>query len=349
MKRTITIALILIFILSCQKNISDNVPERITSANFQFINAELSGNFVGDPNRTPDLKPVPYEVGYFGNIYGVFSSPPILILNGLNDFGEYGNWLKYQCPIENTGVSSSNFYSPLVFTGTDYSGADFIFKGRIDHPDFLYRVVFQNGVSVLANYKSEWQGRDAGQAPNYNFDLDNRDFLRYYGGDTGVLHPMFEDTYYNTVELPPTPSGKYALVVTLNQENYITRQRLFRENSYSNNTIVAGFRINGSDVVWDNSALIENIPLHVDSLVGVYKGTGKVKYVKLDWHCPYHTMGIIHKFRITRNDVVIADNLWDEGFIDYNIPRNFKPTTYKVEVKIEGLGISIPVLTTVSR
>ncbi len=316
-------------------------------------------NWLGDSNRIPDIKPVEYEIDYYGVPYGVRVADDQFpkVFYGLNFFGELGWWLRYYCPIENVGVTTNNFYSPhLPYPGNDkYSGADFVFKSPVNNPDFLYRVIFQNGLPVTspsANYKLSWDGGDRDYTYNYNPGMDSKAFLYYYPyGDTSVLHAGRFDTYFNDVKLPDDPSGKFLLSVTVNQENYITHQRLVIEcdTCYKNNIVTLPVRIEGTNVWIDTSAISVNKPAPVSSLTDSVTGHGKNQAVILHWICPYHdTQGLIHKFRIKKNGIIIADDQWNEGYTDV-VGSRFKSAIYSVEIKIEGLGISPAIQIVISK
>ena len=346
------IIILTIILLSCRKDFKIQHEQQSSLA---VVQSENYIPFVGDPSRTPDLAPISLAKDYWGNEIGVKSGGGYpFAFQGYSETNELnGTWLRYRCPIENIGVASANFYSPLLpyQNDTHFSGADFIYELHKDssgvfhgitNPQFLYRAVFQNGLPVSLpadNYKISWEGLDLQNIYNYNPALNNQTILNYYGfGDTIVLHPMFFDEYQNDVKLPENPLGKYVVVITVNQEDYSTHQRLFRENDYSNNTVMLPVQVNGlGPATVDESALVENTPRPVDSLLASSSGKGKIRTVIVHWVCPYHKfVGVIHKFQIKKNGVIIGDNLWGDSFTDVAKIG----TTYGVAIKIEGLGIS---------
>jgi hypothetical protein len=324
-------------LISCKKPQADLISNRITKS---VVVAE-STNAIGDPNKTPDLAPVLYERAYEGYYFGILAQGPYLALNyQIYGTPEPENYIEFYCPVENLGMPSNNTWSPLVWTGTDYSGADFVWNAPITDSNFLVTTIFKNGLPISTDYKGPtvgWQGEDGDHISSYNPVLDNRTYLTY-PITGGVLHPMFSDTYLQYRQLDSTPSGKYALVVTYNAESYTTHQRLFREYRYDNNTAVAGFMVDGSSIHWDSTAIAENIPKPVSNLVAKYS-KGKIKTITLNWISPYDGTGVIHKYRIKRDGVVIADDQWNNTYLDM-MPPNAKTITYTVETKIEGLGIS---------
>lgn len=345
MKKATTLLTALIFIISCsKKDILKNEPQ--TSQSIQ--QAELAG-WVGDPNRTPDIKPVNYEIDPDGFPYGVRTTDPIdglpKIFTGVAFNGQFGTWIRYTCPIENIGVTSANAWSPLVFNSSDgkYSKADFIFQTPIVNPQFLYIVTFQNGwpVSLPAdNYKPDWDGGDETYAYNHNNTYSNATFLNLYSGDTAVMHPGYKDTYFNDAKLPDNPIGKFVVVITTNQEDYSTHARLFNEYDYSNNTATLPFNVIGGVPNIDTTALSENVPHPVDSISGTFNGVGKIKTVSVSWVCPYHKFaGLIHKFQVKKDGVIVSDKQWTSNYVD-TVRGNFKSATYEVAIEIEGLGIS---------
>lgn len=334
----------LFIVLSCRQSIMDT-PVKQRELN---IASAVTEGAVFDQTKMPDLAPVILQQAYEGYQIGILSQPAVQLLNYQYPTltGEVANWLRFVCPVENIGVPSSQSYSPLVWTGENYSGADLTWSGIITQPNMLYIAVFQNGLPVSVNYKGRWEGTDGDHIFNYNPALDNSTYIFYPTLWNNVFHAMFADTYYEYVKLNSFSTlGRYVVIVTYNQEDYLApHQRLFNENSYANNTAVVGLNISGSgnsDTQWDSTVIKENIPVPVTNLSG--KFIPKTKSVRLDWVCPYHGTGAIHKFRIKRNGAIISDNQWDEGYSDSSVlirGGNFKGASYSVEIKIEGLGIS---------
>ncbi len=348
MKKTILALIGIIVISSCNK--LDITRELPSSASSSIVLTESSAPFIGDPNRTPDLRPVLLEQVEGGDWVGVRAvnyGLPQVRLNTTNYYGEVGNWLRYICPIANDGIPSGAAYSPFVYNPIDgkYSKADFIFKAPITHPDMLYRVVFQHGfpVSLPAdNYKQSLEIRDGEHTYLYNNAFSTSAYLNYYPwGDTSALHPGYLDIYFNDVRVPENPAGQYVTVITVNQENYITHARLFNESRYDNNTVTLPVNIEGSSVVIDESALADNTPHPVDSLAYEFIGHGKKRKVVIDWACPYHKYkGVIHKFTIKKNGVVVSEKQWLDSYTDEVGPKVYQPITYEVFIEIEGLGVS---------
>lgn len=334
--------LFLLLLASCAK------PQEQLTISKQITHAVvISEVAVFDPSKTPDLAPIDLIKAYEGYLIGIRSHQPNLFTN-FEWNGEISNWLQFYCPVGNFGVTSAEPWSPLVWTGTNYSGADLTWTGTITE-GMLYTAIFQNGLPVSVKYKERWEGTDGDHLPNYNPDLDNRTYLWYPTDYNNVFHAMFSDTYYNWQKLPVDALGKYVVVVTYNPENELTHQRLFKENDYSNNTVAEGFNVLGANsAVWDSTAITENVPRPIGSIGGKFNVQGK-KYVFLQWLCPYEGTGVIHKHRIKREDGKIFDNIWEEEYTDYDVKGSFKSSNYSIEVKIEGLGISPARTITVNR
>lgn len=362
MKKLLIILSTITLLVGCKKDLapSEQISKKVTvPEQGTYISSDYPW-FIGDPTRTPDLAPISLEKDYWGATVGVRTEDGTypFVFQGYSETNDQnGTWLRYRCPVENIGVASKNFYSPLLpYPGdTHYSGADFIYQFHRDsagvyrgitNPKFLYRVVFQNGIPISLpgdNYKVDWEGLDLQEIYNFNPSLNDTSFLNYHhfsSSDTGTLHPMFHDEYQNDLRLPDNPLGKYVGVITINPEDYVTHERLFRENDYSNNTVTLPIQINGLGLaVVDTTALADNKPLPVDSLRYTLIGQGRNRQVQLNWFCPYHQYkGVIHKFTIKKNKKIIADNLWTEGYLDTSGSKT--NVTYEVSIKIEGLGAS---------
>lgn len=301
-----------------------------TSASQQVIEpiTTTTAYHIGDPNRHPNLYIPEAETGWLG--YALMG------LRTAYKRMEFANgvWkLKYDCVIANGVKNATSF---IDFDGKQNGQPrDFVVcrpcdgikdqyeTNTYDFPGMLKLTLFSGGKVVGSVLKQQFWVEN--NRERVNFPWANQ---HYYGMDTMYIFRGAGDNYFNSMPIPSDANnqpiaGKYALKVEVNPDKVIT------ESDYTDNVSFLPVSINGTNVVTDETALLENKPFAA-AWVECKLLRGKLKGVSLKWsnvEC--------ENYCIERNGQMIK--VWYNGteFIDLTGTKN---DTYRIRSNNWGLG-----------
>lgn len=155
------------------------------------------------------------------------------------------------------------------------------------------------------------------------------------------------DNYDNKAKVK---AGKNLVVVEINPDLEIT------ERDYTNNVSTLPLNVTfqpiqgnvvGSAVI-DLSIITENKTAPPSNIIITKKFTGKEKYIKIDFHCPYHDNYVKHYFTVKKNGVVVEPKLLESEYKE-TITGNYRTATYEITTTVIGLGTSLPTTVTINR
>ncbi len=339
MKKTVFI-LIAILISSCSPD------EQIIST---------SSNKIGDVTKTPDLYIPELEAGwvYWDDGFGL-GNPPY-------DNGTYGisySPITFNSTIRDTVVT----YTCPIANGAslDYSGQnDFVINkaedGFVNGSGGYYYL----GMISITTFKN---GLPVGQVIKTSFDIEATDSKIGYNPDLQINYnaPFFPNAPFMFIPAQTADvytnraiarSGKILVVVEVNPDLEV------HESNYNNNVsslplnVTIGTSANNllGSAVKDESARLENKTHPPTNVIVTKKFTGKDKFVKLDWECPYHEpIYVKHWFTVKKNGVVVADKIDNSDYTEI-IRGNYTTSTYQIIINVVGLGASSPTSVQVSR
>jgi len=346
MKKLILIP-ILIMLISCSVDeqiikSQQRILDGDSTKNFKLSLIEKSFNYVGWEDGI-GIKVPPYDYGY-----KVTYSPKV--------FGgtELDTVLTYFCPIGNIAeldYSGANDWVvnklesgiPTGNGGYNFDGLLAIYTVKDRLP--VAEVIKQNFNLSATTYQN---GYDPQQQINYNDGLPDAPFM-FLGAQTA-------DNYTNRAV---ARSGKQLIIIVLNPSGLINPEKI------ATNVVVLPINVTinstnnsflGTAVI-DESAIAENTTIPPDEVVVTKSQQGK-RWIKLDWHCPYHGNGvdtyyIPHHFKVVRVVGGVSKTVYDgediSEFLDDKIKGNPQSATYEITTTVIGLGESVPTLITVNR
>jgi hypothetical protein len=317
------------------------------SADEQFINEETHSK-IGDVLKTPDLYIPEFETDWQFRPNGYGIRKPILndgtfrISYTTTNFGGtvLDTVITYSCPIANKAPQTINGQNDFVVNKVE----DGIVDGYGDYnfQGLLSITSFQNGLPI-------------GQVIKQTFDVDPTDLKSDYNFQYEILYdePFMSipartaDMYINRAIVK---SGKVLVVVEVNPDGLINEPN--RTNNVS--TLPINVTINGTSneflgsAVLDMSVIDENKTVPPSDFIVTKNFQGRNKFVKLDWHCPYHEPFYVkHWFTVKKNGVVVADKIDHSEYVE-TVKGNYQNSVYTVTTTTV-LGKSTPVTVTVAR
>ena len=248
--------------------------------------------------------------------------------------------ITYSCPIANIAPQvadgSTDFVVDKVASGIANG------SGGYDFPGLLSITTFQNGLPVGQVIKQTFDVSPTHVKNDFDWTLEN-----YYDEPFMAIPARTADMYTNRAIVR---SGKQVIVVEVNPDG------LFEETDTTNNisTLPINVTISGASnellgtAVLDLSALDENKTIPPSEIVVTKNFQGRNKFVKIDWHCPYHEpIYVKHHFTVRKNGVIVADKIDHSEFTDF-VKGNFTSATYTITTTT-ALGTSTPITVTVIR
>lgn len=321
---------------------------------------------IGDITKTPDLYLPEAESGWAGygirpdGTYGVYDktlglriprftianypfliqdcNPVIASQDGTLPLLQYSCYIANGAPIDYSGQND-------FAVNMEEDGIILEENGDYNFPGMLSIVTFQNGLPIAETIKQTfWLG------PNQT-KLEYDDLL-----GTNFIYPFMGlpagtgDLYYNKAKVKP---GLNLIVVEINPDLEIN------ETNYNNNVSTLPVNVtmgtNSYFTYWvgsatvDTEAILNNRTIPPSNVIITKKFTGRDKFVKLDWECPYHEpIYVKHWFTVKKNGIVVADKIDHSEYIEI-VSGNYRAATYTITTTVVGLGVSTPISVTVNR
>jgi hypothetical protein len=355
MKKILLLLIGIFTLYSCE------TPEEVS---VKDTNEQMSK--IGDVTKTPDLYIPESESGWAGygirpdGTYGTFDktlglriprflaanypsltqdcNPVIVNQNGGLPLLEYSCYIANGAPIDYSGQND-------FAVNMEEDGIILETNGDYNFPGMLSIVTYQNGLPVAETIKQTFWLSPNQTKLGYD-DLLGTNFIYPFMG----LPAGTGDLYYNKAQVKP---GLNLIVVEINPDLEIN------ESNYNNNVSTLPVNVTmgsnsyfnywiGSATV-DTEAILDNRTRTPNNIVVTKKFTGRDKFVKLDWDCPYHApIYVKHYFTIKKNGVVIANNVLDSDYTEV-VSGNYRTSTYEITTKVVGLRESFAATVVVNK
>jgi len=252
----------------------------------------------------------------------------------------------YYCWIANKLSTNPTDYYTGVYDFVCNPEEDGIYNesnNSYNFPGMLSIVTFQNGLPIGEVIKQRFRLIPT----DFRVEMDPYSII-IYPEPLMALQSGTADNYDNKAKVR---SGLNLVVVEINPDLEIT------ERDYTNNVSTLPLNVTFSPIqgnvigsaVVDTEAILDNRTRTPNNIVVTKKFTGRDKFIKLDWDCPYHSpIYVKHYFTVKKNGVVVAEKLPDSEYIE-TVSGNYRNANYEITTTVVGLRESFPLTVVVTR